>query len=120
MSGHFRVEVNELDQLLRQLNTSQEDMRTALNAMKDVGPKSTGSEVLDNACDEFHDSWDDAIEKIADGVGQIEDKLKATRHNYAATEEAIRDAFHDGEDKQPTPQSRPTPSPQATPAAGAR
>lgn len=93
MGGHFRVESSELGQLLSQLHTSQDDMRTALNAMKDIGPKSTGSEELDSACDEFHDSWDDAIEKIADGVEKIEEKLKATKNNYDATEEAIQKLF---------------------------
>lgn len=93
MGGHFSVETGELGKLLRQLHTGQEDMRTALNALQDIGPKSTGSEELDNACDEFHDSWDDAIEKIADGVEQIEGKLKQTKQNYEATEQAIRNLF---------------------------
>lgn len=83
--------------------------------MKDVGPKSTGSEALDNACDEFHDSWDNAIKKIADGTQQIEERLKATKNNYEATEQAIRDAMQKGAAPQPTP----SPSAQARPTAGA-
>ncbi|MCZ2524854.1 WXG100 family type VII secretion target [Streptomyces sp. HB2AG] len=111
MGDHFKVEVEDLDRLLKQLHSSQDDMRSALNALKEVGPKSTGSEALDNACDEFHDSWDNAITKIADGTGQIEEKLKATKKNYEATEQAIRDALTKGGAK---------PSAGPTPTAGAR
>ncbi|MFI5757706.1 hypothetical protein [Streptomyces sp. NPDC051569] len=115
--GYFQVEVGGLDHLLKQLHSGQTDMRSALRSMKDIGPKSTGAEELDNACDEFHDSWDNAIGKIADGVDRIEDKLRATKRAYEATEEAIRDAFHQGEAAQPAP----SPSPRASSSgAGAR
>ncbi|MER8185783.1 type VII secretion target [Kitasatospora sp. NPDC094015] len=93
MGDYFRVEVQDLDRLLQQLKQSQEDLRSALNAMRDTGPKTTGSKTLDHACDEFHDSWDDAIKKIADGTAQLEDRLTETRKGYAETEEAIRCAF---------------------------
>ncbi|WP_371494824.1 hypothetical protein OG871_06275 [Kitasatospora sp. NBC_00374] len=93
MGDYFRVEVDDLDRLLQQLKQSQEDLRSALNSMRDTGPKTTGSKTLDHACDEFHDSWDDAIKKIADGTAQLEEGLKATRKGYAETEDAIRDAF---------------------------
>ncbi|MET9878433.1 WXG100 family type VII secretion target [Actinacidiphila glaucinigra] len=116
MGDHFKVEVQDLDRLLKQLHDSQDDMRKALGALKDVGPKSTGSEALDNACDEFHDSWDNAIGKIADGTAQIEEKLKATKNNYEATEQAIRDAMTQGAAPKPTP----SPAPQERPTAGAR
>ncbi len=68
-------------------------MRKALDALKDTGPTSMGAEALDNACDEFHDSWDNAIKKIADGTQAIEDKLKQVRQNYASVEHALHDAF---------------------------
>lgn len=101
MGDHFKVEVEELDQLIRQLHTSQDSMRKALRAMEDIGPKSTGSKALDNACDEFHDSWDNAIAKLADGTQQIKEKLRTTKNNYQATEEAIRDAMSTGAVAQP-------------------
>ncbi|MFC7308682.1 WXG100 family type VII secretion target [Streptomyces monticola] len=68
-------------------------MRSALNELRDTGPKTTGSKDLDNACDEFHDSWDDAIKKIADGTQKIEDGLKQTRDTYRDVEAAIRDGL---------------------------
>jgi Mg2+ and Co2+ transporter CorA len=96
VGDYFRVEVQQLDTLVNQLHQSQDDMRTALNAMRDTGPKTTGSEALDNACEEFHDSWDDAIKKITDGTAQIEDGLCDTRAAYAETEQAIADALVQG------------------------
>ncbi|MEU4203434.1 hypothetical protein [Streptomyces sp. NPDC045470] len=135
MGSKFQVETHELDQLLRQLSTGREDMEKALNALEHVGPKSTGSVALDHACDEFHDSWDDAIKKIAKGTQQIEEKLKATKNNYEETEKAIRDAMTKGAAPpmpgRPAPPnvggypagprpSAPSPSPSAAPGAGAR
>jgi signal transduction histidine kinase len=108
MGDHFSVEVQDLDRLLKQLHNSQDDMRKALGALKEVGPKSTGSQALDNACDEFHDSWDTAIKKIADGTQQIEEKLRATKDNYEATEQVIRDAMSTKGAAQSSPQAAPT------------
>ncbi|NLU65952.1 hypothetical protein [Streptomyces sp. HNM0574] len=93
MGGYFKVEVDNLGRLLKDLHDSQDNMRKALGAMKETGPKSTGSESLDNACDEFHDSWDGAIKKIADGTEAIEGKLKQVKQNYESLEDALRDAF---------------------------
>ncbi|MFE7859795.1 WXG100 family type VII secretion target [Streptomyces sp. NPDC057403] len=93
MGAGFKVEISELDGLVRELHRSQEEMRSALNALRDTGPKTTGSKELDNACDEFHDSWDDAITKIAEGAQSIEDGLKKTRDTYRDVEAALRDGF---------------------------
>ncbi|MEU9395892.1 hypothetical protein AB0D86_38560 [Streptomyces sp. NPDC048324] len=57
----FKVEISELDGLVRELHRSHEEMRSALNSLRDTGPKTTASKELDNAYDEFHDSWDDGI-----------------------------------------------------------
>ncbi len=93
MGDYFRVEVSELDRLLQQLKQSQDDMRTALNAMRDTGPKTTGSKSLDHACDDFHDSWQDAIKLMSDGTAQIEEKLRETTKDYSETDRAIAEAF---------------------------
>ncbi|WP_231591141.1 hypothetical protein [Saccharothrix sp. ST-888] len=90
--------MNELDRLLQQLHQSQDDLRSALNAMRDTGPKSTGSKSLDRACDDFHDSWNDAIKLISNGTDQIEEKLRETADDYTGTEQAIRDALGKGAD----------------------
>ncbi|KDN83942.1 hypothetical protein [Kitasatospora cheerisanensis] len=93
MGDYFRVEVSELDRLVKQLNDSQQDMREALRAMHETGPKTTGSKNLDHACDDFNDSWQDAITRISQGVEALEGKLKETCKSYSETDEAIRDMF---------------------------
>lgn len=93
MGDHFRVEVEALSRLLGDLERSQEDLRTALKAMGDTGPRSTGSSTLDHACDEFRDSWDDALKKISQGAERISEGLRQTKENYAATEQALHEAF---------------------------
>ncbi|MBP0458676.1 type VII secretion target [Streptomyces montanisoli] len=108
MVDRLKVEAESLGRLLKQLHDSQDDLRKALSAMEDIGPKSTGSVELDHACDEFHDSWDDVIGKIADGTGAIEDKLRATKNDFAATDEAIRAAFA-AEAKRQAPPTSPGP-----------
>ncbi|MFD5563283.1 MULTISPECIES: hypothetical protein [Kitasatospora] len=93
MGAYFRVEVSELDRLVKQLKSSQQDMREALRAMKDTGPKTTGSKNLDHACDDFNDSWQDAITRISQGVEALEGKLQETCKGYSETDQAIRDMF---------------------------
>jgi hypothetical protein len=53
MGAFFSVEVAELDRLLQQLKQGEDDMRAALGAMRETGPKTTGTRELDRACDEF-------------------------------------------------------------------
>lgn len=96
MGSYFRVEVGELDRLIKQLKQSRQDMREALTAMRDTGPRTTGSKALDRACDDFDDSWQDAITKIAQGTEAIEGKLEETRKGYVETEEAVRAAMTQG------------------------
>lgn len=93
MGDYFRVEVGELDRLTKQLKDSQQDMRDALHAMRDTGPKTTGSKALDRACDDFDDSWQDAITRISQGIEALEGKLQETCRTYSETEQAIRDMF---------------------------
>jgi prefoldin subunit 5 len=93
MGDYFKVELQSLNKLLQQLHASQEEMRTALNALRDTGVRTTGSGALDHACDEFHDSWDDAIKKIAEGTEQIESGLQLVCKTYADTEQALTDAL---------------------------
>ncbi|HZG02886.1 MAG TPA: type VII secretion target [Streptomyces sp.] len=113
MGGRLNVERQELDRLLTRLHDSQDQMRKALKALRDIGPKSTGSQALDNACEEIHDSWDDAIGKIADGTDAIEKMLRSTKNNYEATERAIREAF-----EKARPDTAPGTAPTGAPSGG--
>ncbi|GAA2105883.1 hypothetical protein GCM10009759_43440 [Kitasatospora saccharophila] len=93
MGAYFRVEVDDLSKLMQRMRDSQQDMREALHAMKETGPKTTGSKDLDHACDDFNDSWQDAITRITQGVEALEEKLDQTCKNYAETDQAIHDMF---------------------------
>lgn len=116
MRDQFKAVDSDLNRLLKQLHVGRDEMRTALSVLKGTGPKSTGSEALDDACDESYDSWDSVTDKVTDGVQEIQEKLRATKNEDKATEEAIRDAMQKGTVVQATP----SPSSQTRPIAGAR
>ncbi|MDH6128516.1 hypothetical protein [Kitasatospora sp. GP82] len=93
MGDFFRVEIGDLDRLLQQLQQSQQELHTALNAMRDTGPKTTGSKALDHACDDFQHGWGDEIKMLAEGTEQISTGLNEVRKNYAESEQGINDAL---------------------------
>ncbi|GAA2238305.1 MULTISPECIES: hypothetical protein [Kitasatospora] len=96
MGDFFRVEISDLDRLLRQLVQSQQELNTALNAMRDTGPKTTGSKALDHACNDFQNSWGDEIKMLAEGTEQIATGLDEVRKNYAESEQGIAGALRPG------------------------
>ncbi|MGW4544739.1 FHA domain-containing protein, partial [Streptomyces chartreusis] len=60
---HARVSVPlpQAARLLDELGLARATPASLMARWADAAPKTTGSKELDNACDEFHDSWDDAI-----------------------------------------------------------
>ncbi|WP_329121641.1 hypothetical protein [Streptomyces sp. NBC_01465] len=96
MTGFYKVELEALSRLTRELSECADDMRSAMKLLKDFGPKGSGFGELDKACDDFQDSWGYGIGKIADATGGITDGLAETHKIYSALEEQVAANFKGG------------------------
>ncbi|MFH8572326.1 WXG100 family type VII secretion target [Streptomyces sp. NPDC017993] len=87
MATDFRIDVGRVQQMLDKLSDADDRMRDAQKRLNKVGPKTLGTDGLDDACDEFQGQWGDGIKRIADAAKDINERLKATLDAYEAGEE---------------------------------
>lgn len=88
MSTDFRIDIERAEQVLNKLGESSERMEQARARLKKVGPKTLGTESLDEACDTFQSEWEDGIKRIEDASKDIKERLKTTIDAYKAGDEA--------------------------------
>ncbi|MGY5134055.1 WXG100 family type VII secretion target [Streptomyces nigrescens] len=87
MATDFKIDVERIQALLKKLGNADDRMRDAQQRLNKVGPKTLGTDGLDDACDEFQDQWGDGIKRIAGAAKEIHEKLKLTLDAYKAGEE---------------------------------
>lgn len=90
MSSGFRIDLDQAESMLRKLEECAERMQQARKKLKNVGPKTLGTNGLDNACEHFQDEWEDGITRIEDASKDIKERLKTTLDAYKAGEDANR------------------------------
>lgn len=88
MGADFRIDVERAEHVLNKLGESSERMQQARNRLKKVGPKTLGTDGLDDACDTFQSEWEDGIKRIEDASKDIKERLKTTIDAYKAGDEA--------------------------------
>lgn len=88
MSADFRIDIERAQQVLNKIGESAERMEQARTRLKKVGPKTLGTDGLDDACDTFQSEWEDGIKRIEDASKDIKDRLKTTIDAYKAGDEA--------------------------------
>ncbi|MFG2467341.1 hypothetical protein ACGFXB_18045 [Streptomyces canus] len=93
MAGYYKVELEALAQLITQLGECANDMRSAMNQLKDIGPQGSGHAELEQACEGFQDKWGYGIGLIADATGGVTEGLSETRKVYETLENQIVEAF---------------------------
>lgn len=93
MTGYYKVELDSLARLTTQLGECADEMRSAMRALKDIGPKGAGLAELEKACDDFQESWGYGIGLIADATGGVTDGLGETKKIYETIEEKIAEGF---------------------------
>jgi hypothetical protein len=93
MPAYYKVELEALAQLSTQLGETAADMRSAMKQLKDIGPKGSGYEELEQACDDFQDKWGYGIGLIADVTGGITQGISETRKIYEALEGQVAESF---------------------------
>jgi hypothetical protein len=87
VTADFKIDVDRIQEMLTKLSDADDHMRDAQNRLNKVGPKTLGTDGLDEACDEFQDQWGDGIKRIAKATKGIHEKLKLTLDAYRAGEE---------------------------------
>jgi hypothetical protein len=93
MAGYYKVEVEALSQLITQLSEVADGMRSAMRQLKDIGPKGSGFDELEEACDDFQDKWGYGIGLIADATGGVTKGLTESRKIYMHLEDQIAESF---------------------------
>lgn len=93
MTGYYKVELQALAQLVTQLGECADDMRAAMEQLKDIGPKNSGYAELEAACDEFQEKWGYGIGRIADAASGVTEGLSETRKVYQELEDRVRESF---------------------------
>ncbi|MGY0024528.1 hypothetical protein [Streptomyces sp. cg35] len=90
MSGHCKAEFEALAGLITDLSTCADGMRSAMRELKDIGPKGSGYDDLEDACDDFQDKWGYGIKLIADATGGITDKVAKAGKEFQHLEDLVR------------------------------
>jgi hypothetical protein len=90
MAGYYNVQFEALARLVTDLSECADGMRSAMRQLKDIGPKGSGSEELENACDDFQDKWGYGIKLIAEATGGITEKVAESGRLYQHLEDQVR------------------------------
>lgn len=93
MSTGFQIDIAATERIVNKLDECDERMQQARKRLKNVGPKTLGTNGLDNACDTFQSEWDDGIKRIEDAAKDIKDRLRDTVDAYKAGEKATAEGF---------------------------
>lgn len=88
MSAGFKIDIVETQRIVTRLEECDERMQRARERLKNVGPKTLGTNGLDNACETFQEEWEDGIKRIEDAAKDIKDRLQTTIDAYKAGEKA--------------------------------
>ncbi|MFI9170753.1 hypothetical protein [Streptomyces lincolnensis] len=90
--AYLKAELEAMAKLAVELAECAEKMHSAMRQLKDIGPKSTGAKVLDDACDDFQDEWSYGIDQISRATSGVTGGLVSASRTYQGTEEAVRAA----------------------------
>ncbi|MFE2264247.1 hypothetical protein [Streptomyces griseosporeus] len=90
MAGYYNVEFEALARLVTDLSECADGMKSAMRKLKDIGPKGSGSDELENACDDFQDKWGYGIKLIAEATGGLTEKVAESGRLFQHLEDKVR------------------------------
>ncbi|MFJ8956968.1 WXG100 family type VII secretion target [Streptomyces sp. NPDC102384] len=93
MSTGYEFDQGKATRAFNRLSEVAERMQAARKRLKTVGPKTLGTDGLDDACDTFQDEWEDGITRIERASSEIADKLKTTMDGYRTNENETAQGF---------------------------
>lgn len=99
----FTVDIEDLTALGTQLDRGREQMRVAVDRMRDVGPGPLGTAELDDACAGFRESWTHGLGKLGECIDLVGGGVDATRAAYAEADSGLATGF----ERMRTAQDRP-------------
>lgn len=89
----FKVDIEGLDSLSNNLDRAGENLRLALDAMRDVSEESLGYGALDTACADFRDVWQTGLKKVGECSDKLTKGLDAAKKNYEELETSLAEQF---------------------------
>ncbi len=89
----FKVDIEGLGAIEKNLSRSSENLEQALNAMKDASPESLGYPSLDEACAEFREVWQTGLEKVRECGKKLTEGLGQAKKDYAELDNSVSEQF---------------------------
>ncbi|SCK05166.1 hypothetical protein B046DRAFT_00074 [Streptomyces sp. LamerLS-316] len=89
MAGYLVAEYEALTRLIRDLSECAGGMRSTMAELKNIGPKGSGSDALEEACDDFQGKWEYGIKLIADATTGLTEKVAESGRLFQHQEDEI-------------------------------
>jgi hypothetical protein len=89
MADGLQVNIASLDAIDKSLLDSRDALGDALNGMRDADASGIGTAELDQACAEFHQTWQFGLNQLGSCIDIVRTGIEAARNAYAATEDAL-------------------------------
>lgn len=89
----FTVDIDGLDALGKNLDRTSSNIDQATKRLDDLGPDSIGPDVLDEACADFREDWEEGLDKLREAVDEMRGGLDGAKRTYAKIDNGLREAF---------------------------
>ncbi|MDI3405453.1 hypothetical protein [Streptomyces cavernicola] len=93
MGDHFKTDVGQLAEFLKNLEGCVRELNEARTALQHVRADQIGTPRLDEACDKFQDEWKYGAEQTKKMIDAISEGVKANKKGYEEVEEALEKAL---------------------------
>lgn len=89
----FKVDLGGLGALNKNLDRTAENVDKATKRLANLGPDKIGPDVLDEACADFRDDWEEGLEKLREAIGDIRDGVDKAKNSYAEAENQLKESL---------------------------
>jgi exonuclease VII small subunit len=93
MGDGFKTDTDQLDQFVKTLKDSVEDLEEARTALSHVRSAEIGTSRLDEACDKFQEQWKYGAGQMSEMIGGISEGVKANKLSYEEMEKNLEQAL---------------------------
>ncbi|THA24207.1 hypothetical protein E4198_05140 [Streptomyces sp. RKND-216] len=93
MGDGFKTDTDQLDQFVRTLKDSVENLDEARTALSHVRSAEIGTSRLDEACNKFQEQWKYGAGQMSEMIGNISEGVKANKLSYEEMEKNLQEAL---------------------------